>query len=58
MVTMDRQGYVNKSNQLLSQPAYRSIPRDPTNKIKAKLINIFKRVKSQTGLNNNTYTLI
>ena len=52
---MDRQDYRNKSYQLLSQPAYRSIPRDPTNKIKTKLIDILKRVKSQTGLDNNTY---
>ena len=55
MVIMDRQDYVKESNQLLSQPAYSSIPRDPTNKIKTELINILKRVKSQTGLDNNTY---
>ena len=55
MVIMDRQDYVNKSNQLSSQPAYRSIPRDPTNKIKTKLINILKMVKGQTGLDNNTH---
>ena len=55
VVIMDRQDYVNKSNQLLAQPAYRAIPRDPTNKIKTKLINILKRVKHQTGLDNDTY---
>ena len=33
MVIMDRQDYINKSNHLLSQPAYRAMPRDPTNKI-------------------------
>ena len=55
MVIIDRQDYINKSNKLLSQPAYRAIPRDATNKIKTKLINILKRVKSQTGLDNNTY---
>ena len=55
MVIMDRQEYINKSNQLLSQPVYRAIPRDPTNKIKTKLINILKRVKNQTGLDNNIY---
>ena len=51
---MDRQEYVNTSHQLLAQPAYRAIPRDPTNKIKTKLSNILKGVKSQTGLDNNT----
>ena len=45
MVRMDKQDYLNKSNHFFSQPAYRSIPRDPTNKIKTKLINILKRVK-------------
>ena len=55
---MDRQDYINKSNQLLSQPGYRSISRDPTNKIKTKLINIHKMVKSQTGLDNNTYRAV
>ena len=45
MVVMDRQDYINKSNNLLAQPAYRPIPRDPTNKIKAKLITILKRLK-------------
>ena len=50
MVIMYRQDYINKS-----QPTYRAIPRDPTNKIKTKLINILKRVKNQTGLVNNTY---
>ena len=55
MVIMDRQEYVSKSNQLLAQPAYRAIPRDPTNKIKSILINILKMIKSKTGLDNNTY---
>ena len=55
MVVMDRQDYINKSNNLLAQPAYRPIPQDPTNKIKAKLITILKKVRSQTGLDSNTY---
>ena len=54
MVVMDNQAYINKYNKLFTQPSYRAIPRDPTNKIKAKLINILKRVKNQTGLDNNT----
>ena len=55
MVIMDRQDYINKFNQFLSQPVYRSIPGCPTNKIKLNLIYILKRVKNQTGLNNNTH---
>ena len=55
MVTMDRQDYINKANHLLNQNTYRSIAKDPTNSIKNKLINILKIVKSQTGLDSNTY---
>ena len=55
MVIMHRQDYISKANNLLSQNTYRSIPQDPANTIKNKLINILKRVKSQTGLNNQTY---
>ena len=55
MVIMDRQDYINKSNNLLNQSTYRAIPHDPTNTIKNKLINILKRVKNQTGLESVTY---
>ena len=52
---MDRHEYINKASPLLNQNTYRSIPHDPTNTIINKLINILKRVKSQTGLSNQTY---
>ena len=55
MVIMDRQEYINKANSLVNQNTYRSLPRDPTNSIKNKLISILKRVKNQTGLDSNTY---
>ena len=55
LVVMDRQDYINKSNNLVAQPAYRPIPRDPTIKIKAKLITILRNVQNQTGLDNSTY---
>ena len=55
MVIMDRQDYINKSKHLLNQPTYRAIPQNPINTIKNKLINILKRVKNQTGLDNVTY---
>ena len=55
MIKMDRQEYINKANSLHNQHTYRSIPRDPTNSIKNKLISILKRVKNQTGLDSNTY---
>ena len=46
MVVMDRQDYIKKSNNLLAQPAYRPIPRDPTNIIKAELITLLKKFKN------------
>ena len=52
MVIMDRQDYINKANSLLNQNTYRSIPWDPANTIKNKVISIFKRVKNQTGLDS------
>ena len=55
MVVMDRQDDINKSNNLLAQPAYRPIPGTPLTKLKVKLITILKKVKHQTGLDNNTY---
>ena len=52
MVIMDRQDYISKANNLLSQNTYKTIQWDPTNTIKNKLITILKRVKNQTGLSN------
>ena len=45
MVVMDRQEYINKSINILTQPAYRPIPKGPTNKIKAKLITLLRKIK-------------
>ena len=55
MVVMDRQEYINKSNNLLAQATYRLIPKGPTNKIRTKLILILRKVKKETVLDNNTY---
>ena len=40
MVVMDRKDYIDKATNLLSQPAHGTIERDPTNKLKAKLITL------------------
>ena len=34
MDIMEKQDYINKSNNLLNQPTYRAVPQDPTNTIK------------------------
>ena len=47
MVVMDKQEYINKAEELLAQPIYRKIPKDPLNKIKAQLITKLRRIKRQ-----------
>ena len=49
IVVMDRQEYINKSNNLLTHPAYMPIPKDPANKIMAKLITILRKLKRKHG---------
>ena len=49
MVVMDRDDYNQKADALLQQPAYRSIPNDPTNKYKTKLITPLKSIKTESG---------
>ena len=55
MVVMDKEEYVSKAQELLAQPAYRSIPSDPTNKIKAQLITKLRRIKKENNLDEGTY---
>ena len=45
MVVMDREDYINKANNFVSQPAYRTIDSDPTNKLKAKPITLLRNIK-------------
>ena len=58
MVVMDRKDYINKSNHLLAQMTYRPIPRNTTNTIKGKLMTVLRKVKNQTGVDNNTYKIM
>ena len=55
MVVMDIQDHIHKTNNLLAQPAYQPIPRDPTNKIKGRLITLLRNIRKETGLDNSTY---
>ena len=55
MVVMDREEYVTKVQELLAQPPYRLIPRDPTNKIKAQLITKLRKIKKDSNLDEGTY---
>ena len=55
MVVMDKEEYVSKAQELLAQPAYRSIPSDPTNKIKAQLFTKLRRIKRENNLDEGIY---
>ena len=55
MVVLDKEDYIKKSEDLLKQNTYRELVADPTNKYKNKLINLLKTIKSEGGMNNNTY---
>ena len=55
MVVMDKEEYINKSEDLLKQHTYRELTTDPTNKYKNRLINLLKTIKEEGGINNITY---
>ena len=56
MVIMDKQEYTDKAIGLLSDTnTYRTILKDPTNKLKNKLICILKDIKQTGGLKDSTY---
>ena len=55
MVVMYKKDYIENENNLLVQPAYRTIDRDPTIKLKASLITILRRIKRESALEDNIY---
>ena len=55
MVVMDREEYIQKSEELLNQPSYKILQADPTTKYKNKLISLLKSIKSEGGKDENTY---
>ena len=55
MVVLDRKEYMDKVEGLLTQLAYKAITTDPTNKLKAKLKQKFKRTKRETNMGEGIY---
>ena len=56
LVVMDRSDYIKKAKELLQDSnTYSTIPSDPTNKLKNKLINKLKKIKTDTRMDDNTY---
>ena len=58
MVVMDKEDYINKAKELLGQLAYKKLDRDPTNKIKAKLITKLRTIKRETRLDEGMYKIM
>ena len=55
LVVMDRAAYDQKAKELLHQPTYKPIPKDPTSKYKTKLINLLKSIKAEGGMDEKIY---
>ena len=51
LVVMDRSDYIKKAKELLEDTnTYRTIQIDPTSRLKTKLVNILRRIKVETGM--------
>ena len=56
LVVMDRADYNSKAQKLLEdRGSYREIKRDPTNKLKNKLVNLLKKTKAEGGISDQLY---
>ena len=56
LVVMDRGDYIKKAKELLEDiNTYRTIQTDPTSRLKNKLVNILRKIKPETGMQENTY---
>ena len=49
MVVMDRQDYINKSNDLLAQPAKDLFPGTPLTKLMLNVLQYLKKLKIKQG---------
>ena len=55
-MVIDRTDYIRKAKDLLQDTStYRTIKGDPTSRLKNRLINILKKVKAESGMQDNTY---
>ena len=55
IVVLDREEYIKKADELLSQSSYKKISTDPTNRYKSKLITLLKKIKADGGMDDVTY---
>ena len=56
LVVIDTVDYIKKAKEILEDTnTYRVIHTDPTSRLKNKLINILRRIKTATGMQDNIY---
>ena len=55
IVVLDKEEYIKKADELLSQSSYKNISTDPTNRYKNKLITLLKKIKTEGGMDDTTY---
>ena len=56
LVVKDRADYNNKAQKLLEEKGtYKEIKKDPTNKLKNKLLNLLKETKAEGGIKDQLY---
>ena len=55
MVVLDQEDYIPKAENLLGQPTYRTIARDPTSKLKAQLISKLRGIKRDSNMDEGMY---
>ena len=55
LVVIGKAEYIKKAEELLKEKTYKKITEDPIVKQKNKLINILRNIKTEGGLNEETY---
>ena len=56
LVVLDKVDYIKKAKEVLEDTStYRVIHTDPTSRLKNNLINTLRKVKAETGMQDNIY---
>ena len=55
LVVLNTEDYIKKAEDLLNQNTYRVLTADPTMRLKTKMINLLKTIKSKGGISEELY---
>ena len=55
LVVLNTEDYIKKAEDLLKQNTYRVLTTDPTMRLKTKMINLLKTIKSKGGISEDLY---